>query len=109
MLHYDTWGGGGWGDPLERDADVVALDVKRGLVSVEGARRYGVVCGADGVVDAAATEALRDKLRAGRGPLAVFNTGGEIEELRASCEAETGLKPPVAPKFRTSQARIAAE
>jgi N-methylhydantoinase B len=37
-------GGGGVGDPLERDRDAVAEDVRDGLVSVRGAREeYGVV------------------------------------------------------------------
>ena len=55
VLHFVTWGGGGWGDPLERDPALVELEVRRGLVTDEGARRYGVVVG-----DAlpAATEAL---------------------------------------------------
>ncbi|MCH8172815.1 MAG: hydantoinase B/oxoprolinase family protein, partial [Proteobacteria bacterium] len=48
LLHYLTGGGGGWGDPLERDANLVALEVRRGLVSFVGARwqlflAYGVV------------------------------------------------------------------
>ena len=43
MLYFNTWGGGGWGDPYKRDAELVALDVRRGLVTAEGARRYGVV------------------------------------------------------------------
>jgi N-methylhydantoinase B/oxoprolinase/acetone carboxylase alpha subunit len=37
-------GGGGYGDPLERDTDAVLHDVKEGYVSREGARDdYGVV------------------------------------------------------------------
>lgn len=37
-------GGGGYGDPLERDPERVARDVQRGHVSVQGARAdYGVV------------------------------------------------------------------
>ena len=43
VLHFVTWGGGGWGDPLERDPELVALEVRRGLVTADGARRYGVV------------------------------------------------------------------
>jgi hypothetical protein len=43
LLYFDTWGGGGWGDPLERDPQLVAQDVARRLVTREGARRYGVV------------------------------------------------------------------
>ena len=39
-----TPGGGGWGDPLERDVDRVAWDAKEGFVSIERAKSiYGVV------------------------------------------------------------------
>lgn len=61
-------GGGGYGDPLERNAARVAADVVEGYVSVEAAARdYGVVVDAAGTVDATATEALRSRLRAGGG------------------------------------------
>jgi len=100
LLYFNTWGGGGWGDPYDRDPELVRLDVARRLVSVEGARRYGVVITADGGVDAAATQALRGELRAGRGEdLELFSRGGSIEALKARCEAETHLPPPVAPRF----------
>ncbi len=98
VLHFITWGGGGWGDPLERDPALVAKEVRQGLVTPEGARRYGVVCDAEGALDAAATEALRAGMRAAATSNALFDFGGTIEELRARCEAETGLpapKPPV--------------
>lgn len=54
-------GGGGWGNPLERDAHAVLDDVIDGKVSPEAAREaYGVVLVAGGrAVDFAATEALR--------------------------------------------------
>jgi len=97
LLHYITWGGGGWGDPLERDADLVALEVKRGLVSYEGAKRYGVVLTQAGDVDQKATEALRKDMAAKRGPVEVFDFGPDIEELRKSCKKETGLDAPVQP------------
>lgn len=98
VLHFITWGGGGWGDPLERDASLVGLEVRRGLVSVDGARRYGVVCTADGSVDHAATDALRADLRVGRpDPLPTFDAGPPLETLLANCEAETGLPAPKAP------------
>ena len=43
-------GGGGWGDPLERDPAAVADDVANEKVGVEAAReRYGVVVGATAV------------------------------------------------------------
>jgi N-methylhydantoinase B len=96
-LHFITWGGGGWGDPLERDPALVALEVEQGLVTAEGARRYGVVL-KDRQVDAAATEALRIKIRAERpAPSGPFNFGPDIETLRANCLAETGLPAPKKP------------
>jgi N-methylhydantoinase B len=59
-------GGGGWGDPLERDPAEVAHDVADEKVSAAAARdHYGVVLGADGSVDDEKTEALRDERRAG--------------------------------------------
>ena len=57
-------GGGGWGDPLERNPEEVRWDVVEELVSKEAAReRYGVVLQGDGSVDAAATRAQRETLR----------------------------------------------
>jgi len=109
LLIADTWGGGGWGDPLERAASQVAFDVVAGLVSVNGAKRYGVVVSADGVVDEKATEALRAKMRSNRGPKKIFDRGFEsIEELKARCKAETGFDPPGQPRF-TKWAAFAAE
>src|SRR6476646_675838 len=106
QLHFITWGGGGWGDPLERDPDIVAREVREGLVTEDGARRYGVVV-SNGQADLAATEALRTGLR-DRRPASdgVFNYGRPIEQLRANCEAETGLPSPSQPVWR--QAREAA-
>jgi N-methylhydantoinase B len=100
ILHFITWGGGGWGDPLTRDPELVAREVLQGLVTADGARLYGVVLDAAGAVDAAATEALRGQIMDGRsGPLPVFNHGGDIETLRAACLAETGLEAPLQPKW----------
>lgn len=98
VLHFVTWGGGGWGDPLERDPELVCKEVRRGLVTAEGALGYGVECSADGVLDAAATEELRDRLREGREePLPLFNRGGEMADLLANALAETGLPAPAPP------------
>jgi N-methylhydantoinase B len=59
-----TGGGGGWGDPLERDADAVRRDVLEELVTAQAAReKYGVVLGGDLSLDAAATKKLRETMR----------------------------------------------
>ncbi len=59
-----TAGGGGWGDPLERNPELVAYDVREGYISPESAADYGVVLSAvSGEVDLKATEALRARLR----------------------------------------------
>jgi N-methylhydantoinase B len=43
-LRYLNHGGGGWGNPLQREPDRVKLDVRDGYVTIEGAARdYGVV------------------------------------------------------------------
>jgi N-methylhydantoinase B len=101
VLHFNTWGGGGWGDPLKRSAALVAQDVARGLVTVAGARRYGVVVDAEGVLDAPATEALRAQIAAVRGPVQLFDRGGTLDELISRCKEETGLEPPAPPRFHT--------
>ncbi|MEM6267492.1 MAG: hydantoinase B/oxoprolinase family protein, partial [Pseudomonadota bacterium] len=97
LLHFITWGGGGWGDPLERNPDAVALEIRQGLVTPEGARDYGVVVDDAGVIDEVATEALREDLKASRGDLALFDYGPGIEALREACEEETGLPAPEQP------------
>lgn len=63
-------GGGGWGDPLERDVQRVLDDVRDGKVSAEAARTlYGVCLSPDGsAVDAASTDSARAQLRQERAP-----------------------------------------
>ncbi|MSO65895.1 MAG: hydantoinase B/oxoprolinase family protein [Alphaproteobacteria bacterium] len=100
ILYFNTWGGGGWGDPFKRDAKLVAADVERGLVTREGARRYGVVLNADGGFEQKATEELRARLSKERGDIKLFNFGGTIQELKARCKAETSFDPPRPPVFQ---------
>ena len=70
-LVYRFGGGGGWGDPLDRDPDAVLEDVWDEYVSIEAARdEYGVVItgSLDDMtlaLDRAATDALRARMRAG--------------------------------------------
>ena len=62
---YRLPGGGGWGDPMDRDPARVLRDARNGIISIAAARdQYGVVIDPDTwLVDTAAT----DDLRAGRG------------------------------------------
>lgn len=93
-----TAGGGGFGDPLERDPALVVEDVKDDYVSVErAAKDYGVVirtidaelCAYE--VDAAATDALRATIRDARVAMARLDPeivaqryqAGEIDALDA--------------------------
>jgi N-methylhydantoinase B len=99
LLYFNTWGGGGWGDPFDRDPELVRSDVERGLATAEGARCYGVVLTGDGSVDMTATNELRTRLREARGEPELFNFGGSIEEIKARCKAETHLDPPQSPAF----------
>ena len=65
-------GGGGYGEPLERDPQRVRADVAAGYVSAERARDgYGVMLTARGEVDMEATERHRRELRAARPSLEV--------------------------------------
>ncbi|MBU6499410.1 MAG: hydantoinase B/oxoprolinase family protein [Rhodospirillales bacterium] len=72
VFRHELPGAGGWGNPLDRAPELVARDLRDGLVSIAGAARdYGVVAAGDPpVIDAAATAALRARLRAARPPAA---------------------------------------
>jgi N-methylhydantoinase B len=63
-LYAIRWAGAaGFGDPLERDPERVAADVRNGAVTAETARAaYGVALDDAGEVDADATERLRDEM-----------------------------------------------
>jgi N-methylhydantoinase B len=65
VLAVTQGGGGGYGDPLERDPARIGWDVKNEYVSSERAwREYGVVVASRGEVDLSASERRRAELRA---------------------------------------------
>ena len=77
VFRHELPGGGGWGDPLDRDPSNVLNDVRNEYISVEGANRdYGVVIDSSTwTVDLVATRNLRESRRRSRGemPLPVIN------------------------------------
>ena len=77
-------GGGGYGDPIDRDPNLVLRDVINGLVTVEWAKKmYGVIVRADPWrVDGAATLKQRDAIRVERRKL-----GKEMNGNGASARA----------------------
>ena len=68
VLYVGSSGGGGYGDPLDRDPATVLSDVRGNLTSARDAEEiYGVVFN-EGMtaVDGAATDAQRDAIRKAR-------------------------------------------
>ena len=78
-------GGGGWGNPHEREVEQVRVDVRDGILSREAAReQFGVVLddAVDPAVDEAATRSLRAELAAVRRPAVVPTEPGASPWLR---------------------------
>jgi N-methylhydantoinase B len=91
VIRMGTQGGGGYGDPLERPAEQVLSDVLDGYVWRSSAETaYGVVISADSVLDVAATQELRSRMRAERGgkPLKTIDYGPVREAYNALWPAE---------------------
>jgi N-methylhydantoinase B len=101
IVRVCTTGGGGWGDPLEREPDRVRRDVLDAKVSHEAARAdYGVVLQGSGDaidLDLAATGRLREQLRRerrDRPEMIDRGPGYETMRLRGSSDE---VEPSVAP------------
>ena len=63
LFHCTGAGGGGWGDPLERDPLDVVQDVKEGLVSTQWAKElYGVIFATSGELEVEGTRQMRDRM-----------------------------------------------
>jgi N-methylhydantoinase B len=83
LVIMETSGGGGYGDPLDRDPAKVALDVAEGTISRAIAEAaYGVVFAAE-AVDAVATRARRRALGAARVSVDLYPTDA-LDETRVS-------------------------
>jgi N-methylhydantoinase B len=76
LLRLRTTGGGGWGDPFEREPELVARDLVQGRISRAAAERdYGVVVEDGGRV-------FRSQRPAGSPERLFFDRGPGFEELR---------------------------
>ena len=76
-LTFRMPGGGGWGDPFERDPEAVLADVQAEKLSPERAAAvYGVALAGGGrEVDGAATRALRARGKWGQSEVSGFMPG----------------------------------
>ena len=66
VLVVETSGGGGYGDPFQREPESVLADVRAGYVTEEGARKDYAVIVRGGAVDEEATRTHRQAARATR-------------------------------------------
>jgi N-methylhydantoinase B len=91
VVEFETSGGGGFGEPLDREPARVLGDIASGLVSLEQAEAdYGVVV-RDGAVDEAATNELRAKLPRSAYPLVDVGAERRAYEAVWSDEVATEL------------------
>lgn len=91
VILVDYSSGGGFGDPLQRVAELVAADVAGGYVSAEKARvAYGVVL-REGAVDLVATEELRESTRRAR-----LEEGQSPEPAEVPAHPVEALEPVIA-------------
>src|SRR5215813_9962638 len=103
-------GGGGYGDPLERDGERVAADLAEGYISAAAAHDvYGVVVDERHQVDVAATRALRQRLRVGRVELTARLAADVFEDGAVSRRRVLAiLKAAVGGKLTVRQVQAAA-
>ena len=82
----ETSGGGGFGDPFQRDIESVLADVHAGYVTERGARVNYAVIVLDGILDEEATRARRQAARATRRAITlVLKNEKAREDSRRRC------------------------
>jgi N-methylhydantoinase B len=93
VVTIETSGGGGYGDPLERELEAISSDVSQGYITPAHAlRRYGAVFDDDGRLNREATEAVRRTLHEDRAIVAVGGgVGVEFEHGRRVVTLDPGL------------------
>ncbi len=91
VLIFFAPGGGGFGDPLDREAERVATDVANGWVSREQARdMYGVALDDNGTVDTTTSAELRERVRGARKQRP---TAAWVSDDQCRYPADAGDKP----------------
>ncbi len=102
-LIFATAGAGGQGDPLDREPERVAKDVRAGLVTVDAAREdYGVVLGADG-------EARRRRDdRGARAPARLTRAAGRTS-TSGRCRDSTSCRARIAAERREFESAMAED
>ncbi|KAF8527586.1 hypothetical protein BU17DRAFT_61712 [Hysterangium stoloniferum] len=90
VLEWCTWGGGDWGNPLDRSAELASKEVRQKLVTIEVTLEYGVLVDLSTYkLDITTTNALLSKLASLRQfPKPILSRGGTLKELFENCEKE---------------------
>ncbi len=94
VLYMHWQGGGGYGDPLTRDPDAVAADLREGKITTTGATdTYGVVLDTAGQVDTTGTTQARDRLRTARRERTTLDSPipGELLDLSSGRRLDENL------------------
>jgi N-methylhydantoinase B len=95
VIEHITFGGGGYGDPLERDPELVASELVSGDVTADAvASVYGVVIAEDGSADLQGTEKRREEMRGKRLADAHVPSSAALEitgELTSVCDIAEAL------------------
>jgi len=101
VVREESAGGGGFGDPLERDTDLVQEDARLGYINPRQADvRYGVILQTDGSVDVEATKRRRQELRDERVHVAVQASN---KEMFSDAKREFMLPPDIAQKLSVDE------
>lgn len=107
VLHMEPAGGGGYGDPLEREPELVRADLAEGYIRPERARDvYGVLFDQGGGVDEAGTRRRREQLAAERLSFPVVKGGAAVYAGRPGQRRVCRLHPEVAGRIGAPTAAL---
>ena len=99
LLLFETWGGGGWGNPLDRAEDKILLDVKR-VGYCGGSKTIWLGNRSRWKDKPRGTKELRASMRESCEKLELFDKGGDLASIKKRSLEETGFEPPKDPSTR---------